>query len=552
MYLWRLRVTDFMNNRLIYLLISLMLVSLVGIIWIQTSWIRDSIAESERDFEVRVNNALNAVNDDIDTEEAEKFLKREFGGVDSLVNEFVFFPKDSNAILEVNVNHAEGSQPLVHDEVVIIESTPDSKNQAIVVGKGGRNSDRTIVVSDSIPDSIGQIVWDERIETRLEEIDSTLKERRIVVEQRHRVQSVVKRYTYEMLLTGDLKERIDPDSLENKIKQALNREGISGMFTYAVRNGNTNDFEEEYASVGFDTTNTGSAFTKRLFQNDRRNRMNYTLYVQPEDTSEFVWSRVWKMTLLSILFTVLIVLSFGYALYFIFKQKKISQIKNDFINNMTHELKTPLASISLASASINHPEIIKNPEEVRRLTKMIDAEKERINSHVERVLDTAALDSGELKLSLETVPVLPLLQSAQKNVELSLKHTEGIISLPEEIYLNVQGDPFHLTNVFTNILDNSIKYRSSDPPEIKVEIREKDKMVQISFEDNGIGMTSKQQKHAFDAFYRAETGDVHNRKGFGLGLSYVRGVVQKHGGQVFLKSKPRQGTTVIIELRYHE
>jgi len=527
-----------------------MLISLVGIIWIQTSWISDSIAERERDFRVRINNALNKVNNDIETDEAENFLKQEFGGVDSLVNEFIFLPKDSGSVIEVNVNHGNESNPVIMDEVVVIESNEDSEgSQTIVIEERKDKSNQKIIISDSVFESGGTKVWNERAEIALEKMaDSILDKQKVILEKRHRVQSVVKRYTYEMLLTGELKERIKPDSLRSKLKDALKQEGVHGQFAYAVRNGNTQKFEKNYVSPKFDSTKVGNAFKKRLFQSDRRDKMNYTLFVQPENPGDFVWSKVWKMTVLSIAFTVLILLSFGYALYFIFKQKKVSQIKNDFINNMTHELKTPLASISLASASIKHPEIIKNPDEVRRLTKIIEDEKERINSHVERVLDTAALDSSELKLSLEPVSAADIIEKARKNIDLSLQQVDGTILLPENTNFEVMGDSFHLINVFTNILDNGIKYRNVDPPMIRISLEEEDEKVVFSIEDNGIGMTPKQQKHAFDAFYRAESGDVHNRKGFGLGLSYVRGVVQKHGGKVELRSKLGQGTIVIIEL----
>ncbi len=525
-----------------------MLVSLVGIIWIQTSWIGDAIAEQEQDFEVRVNEALNTVNDSIDTEEVELFLKDKFGGVDSLVNEFIVLPGNhENAVVEINVAHGRDTNaPVLRNEMMIIHSSGESHNDHMMIVHDSVDVNNIVISDDSIPDSNG-VVWTEKLEARMDALDSTLNHD-VFVEHRSRVKSFVKRYTYETLLTGELEDRIEPKDLKDKIGKALKKEGIPGKFAFAVKNGKTGEFELEYTSKSFDSTATDAAYAKKLFQSDRGNRMNYTLYVQPEDSSNFVWAKVWKMTALSIVFTVLILLSFGYALYFIFKQKKISQIKNDFINNMTHELKTPLASISIATASINHPEIIKNPEEVRRLTRVIEDEKDRINSHVERVLDTAALDSGELKLSTDEVAISEILQRAAKNTELSLMHVNGKLSLPESGDIKVVGDVFHLTNVFTNIFDNSIKYRSEKAPHISVSIASAGSSVSVSIKDNGIGMTAKQQKQAFDKFYRAESGNIHNRKGFGLGLSYVQSVVKKHNGSVGIKSKLNEGTTVIIEL----
>lgn len=537
-----------MNNRLIYILISFMLISLVGIIWIQTSWIIDAIAEQEQDFEVRVNEALNTVNDSIDTEEVELFLKRKFGGVDSLVNDFIVFPKPGDSpVIEMQVKHNDRIGNGQEDEITIIHSSKEQRKGRISVRNDSVLTSRIKLSQDSLQDTVGNFVWSEKYITTHNELDSAAQHE-VFIEQRDRVRSVVERYTIETLFTGDLKDRIKPNDLKDKIGKALKKEGIAGNFAFAVKNGSTGELEPDYVSKNYAADRSSAAFSKKLFQSDRANRMNYTLYVQPEDSGNFVWGKVWKMTALSVLFTILILLSFGYALYFIFKQKKVSQIKNDFINNMTHELKTPLASISIATASINHPEIIQKPEEVRRLTKIIEDEKDRINSHVERVLDTAALDSGELKLSNETLQITEILQRAAKNTELALIQAKGTVKLPNSDAFEVVGDGFHLTNVFTNILDNSIKYRSDKAPEISVSIVPNEHTISVSIQDNGIGMTAKQQKLAFDKFYRAETGNIHSRKGFGLGLSYVQSVIEKLQGTVGIKSKLGEGTTVTIAL----
>lgn len=525
-----------------------MLVSMVGIIWIQTSWISSSIAEQEKDFEVRVNEALNTVNDSIDIQEVELFLKREFGGVDSLVKEFIVLPDmREEAILEINVKQDDAHKNIHRDEMKIIHSPGKQKGERRIIRHDSMDMRSVIITDDSLSDSAQNIFWSEKVEAIYSGTDS-LRDREHIVKKRDRVKSVVQRYTLETLLTGKLSDRIDPKDLKDKIGKALKKEGITGSFAFAVKNDATGAFEPDFVSKNYDSTRTKSAFSKELFQSDRSNKMNYTLYVQTDDSSNFVWARVWKMTALSILFTVLILLSFGYALYFIFKQKKVSQIKNDFINNMTHELKTPLASISIATASINHPQVIKNPEEVRRLTRLIEDEKDRINSHVERVLDTAALDSGELKLSTDQLSIHEILVRSIKNVELALQQVNGVISLPEDEEIILVGDAFHLTNAFTNILDNSIKYRSDQAPNIVVTVEQNNSTVSVAIQDNGIGMTTKQQKQAFEKFYRAETGNIHNRKGFGLGLSYVQSVVKKHHGSVEIKSKLEEGTTVIVEL----
>lgn len=530
-----------MKNRLIYGLIGLMLVSLIGIISIQNNWITDAIAERERDFRVHVNDALNAFNDAIEDEETEIFIERRFGGVDSILGDVIFEPEQGVSKVEVQIKESNDGVKDTRELVILSESNQkNTRRHQIDI-----HSFDTVRRSESMRE--GNLQWRETLNEHLKDLDSTLKEEEVMLHRIHNVESMVEHYTFEMMLTGDLEDRIQPDELEKKLKKSLHKEGIYTPFEFAVKNTESGNIEEEFTSKGFSSSETEGQFVKKMFPHDRQNRMSYELIVQPGDNGNYVWARVWKMTMLSIVFTVLILITFGYALYFIFKQKRLSQIKNDFINNMTHELKTPLASISLATSSIKHPEIINNPDEIRRLSQIIETEKERINHHIERVLDTAALDAGELRLQFEPVSVTGILQRAQKNVELALLNSGGTFEVTGGDVL-VTADPFHLTNALTNIFDNSIKYRSERPVKISVKISSEGSNCKLSISDNGIGMTAREQKLAFDTFYRAESGDIHNRKGFGLGLSYVKSVIEKHRGSVSLISKRNEGTTVEILL----
>lgn len=526
-----------MKNRLIYGLIALMLVSLLGIIWIQTGWINDAIAERERQFEVHINNALNAVNESIDTDEAELILQRQLGSVDSLVNGMVMM-KTEDGHLTVNIGEHDVS---VQNERS--ESNDKEENNFFERRIEIRTSEKRGGATQT-----DELVWEENADKDRVRFDS-LKELHELT--RHRIQnieSVVEHYTVELLLSGELKNRLNAKSLKEKLATALHQEGIQGDFAFAVKNLKTNKWEEDFVSDGFERSGTSLQYEKKLFPDDRLSATTYSLILQPQDRGNHVWSKVWKMAVLSVIFTVLILLSFGYALYFIFKQKKISQVKNDFINNMTHELKTPLASISLAVSSINHAEVITNPEEIKRLTEIIGAEKERMNQHIERVLDTAALDAGEMSLKFERVDVRELIRRAMENVDLALRSVNGSWDLQADESVLIAGDTFHLINVFTTIMDNSIKYRSEAPLNIKIRISVRNATCVITFSDNGIGMSSREQRLAFDAFYRAETGDVHNRKGFGLGLSYAKGVIEKHKGSIALSGKKGEGTTVEVQL----
>ena len=514
-----------------------MLVSLLGIIWIQTGWINDAIAERERQFEVHINNALNAVNESIDTDEAELILQQQFGSVDSLVHGMVTMTTQDGHVT-VNIGERDVS---VQSE--LSESETDKENNFVERRIEIRTSEKRDGTTET-----DELVWEENADNERVRFDS-LKELRELT--RHRIQnieSVVEHYTVELLLAGELKNRLNTETLSEKLSTALHREGIQGDFAFAVKNVKTNQLEDGFVSDGFVQSGDRLQYEKRLFPNDRLSATAYSLLLQPQDRSNHVWSKVWKMAVLSCVFTVLILLSFGYALYFIFKQKKISQVKNDFINNMTHELKTPLASISLAVSSINHSEVISNPEEIKRLTKIIATEKERMNQHIERVLDTAALDAGEMSLKFEKLEVGEVVQRARENMDLAVRSVNGTLTLHPDETAQIVGDAFHLINVFTTIMDNSIKYRSEKPLEIKIGITVRNNSCIITFTDNGIGMSSREQRLAFDAFYRAETGDVHNRKGFGLGLSYAKRVIEKHRGSIALSGRKGEGTTVEVQL----
>lgn len=519
-----------MKNRLIYSLIVLMSVSLVGIISIQVLWISDAIEQQTNNFKSHVNDALNRVNTSISEDEAIFFIDEKFGGLDSLVKEVRFIGDDNQ-----------------QSEQIIIENTPIGEKRIevkydYVDSKVGEGADEKREVRSSS--------WVKKLEIRSDDTDSVLIEMKdIDTSKLKSVTSFVEHFTFEKSLSGVLEDRIAPDSLRRKLKQALKEEGIDGEFSYAVFNDESKQIEGKFKSSKFNEQASKSTYTKELFPNDRLNRGKYKLNVQFENEGSYVWKSVRLMAFSSGIFTILILLSFGYALYFIFKQKKISQIKNDFINNMTHELKTPLATISLATSSIKHPEIIGNKYEIERFTTIIEKEKQRMNAHIERVLEIAALDKGEVELSKTTINLNELIKQSIENSQLSLNEVGGEIDFVEpKDNVIFQGDTYHLLNVINNIIDNGIKYRSDRSPKIKIELKQNETAIQIRISDNGIGMDSTTKKLAFDKFYRAEKGNIHATKGFGLGLSYVKKIVEAHAGNVTIESKLGEGTTVIITL----
>jgi len=526
-----------------------MLIALIGIISIQSIWISNSIKEKKAEFTTHINDALNKVNYHIDEDEAVLFIKQQFGGVDSLMHDIIVEDKIIHEVREteedvVFINSEDGKE-----NVVIINSDDEDTEQQIQITISDENHTihRTHEHLLELEDE-----WHHKLEIKMEQVDSILEANEFLEENerentRKHVTSVIKRFSYEHLLTGNLEDRISKEELEDKLQATLKEEGITSPFEYAVYNDSENEFEEAFISTGFDKDEK-PLISKKLFPNDRSHNQAYMLQLQFENRSGFVWKEVQSMVLLSIAFTVLILICFSFSLYFIFKQKKISRVKNDFINNMTHELKTPLASISLAAASIKHPEVINKKEEVEHFLEVIENEKKRINSHIEKVLDIAALDSGELKLNREQTDLVQLVNNSIQNISLSLSEYKGTCSFNTEIEsTSIQGDAFHLTNVFTNILDNSIKYRKENLA-ITISLVHKDNSYFISFSDNGIGMNKNTQKLAFDKFYRAESGNIHNSKGFGLGLSYVKSIIKAHKGNVTISSDIDKGTVITIEI----
>ncbi len=260
----------------------------------------------------------------------------------------------------------------------------------------------------------------------------------------------------------------------------------------------------------------------------------------------YIWRSVWPTLMGTILFTGIVIYSFAYTIFVIFRQKKLSEIKTDFINNMTHEFKTPIATISLAVDSITSPAIASQPERVRRFADIIKAENRRMNSQVEKVLQMALLDRNQIEINQRPVNVHDLLEKATDHMSLQVDHRGGTIICEYRAASPViLADETHLSNVFHNLLDNANKY-SPDQPDITVRTSDNDQHIEIEIEDKGIGMTQEDKKRIFDKFYRVHTGNLHDVKGFGLGLSYVKKIVDLHKGSIKVKSEPGKGSRFIL------
>jgi two-component system phosphate regulon sensor histidine kinase PhoR len=262
----------------------------------------------------------------------------------------------------------------------------------------------------------------------------------------------------------------------------------------------------------------------------------------------YVFKNLGGMLGLVVLFSLFMIITFATTLNMILKQKKLSEVKSDFINNMTHEFKTPLATIGLALDSIKHPGVAGKPDQIDKFTGIIAQENKRLTSHVEKILQLAKMEKGELVISKESTDLNELIEEAIQSFQLKLEARGCMLTVDLEKNLSaLMIDPSHIFNAVANLIDNAIKY-SPETPVINITSRRKLGFVEVQVEDEGIGMSPEEQKKAFKTFYRAQKGDLHNVKGFGLGLSYTREVIRLHGGEMILKSQAGKGTTIGFKL----
>lgn len=239
----------------------------------------------------------------------------------------------------------------------------------------------------------------------------------------------------------------------------------------------------------------------------------------------------------------LIISYFIYILYVILKQKRLSEVKNDFINNMTHEFKTPLSTISISSEALLKPNILERPERIQRYAGIIADESRRLRTHVDKILEIALLDAEKPKLKFECFDMNESVRTAAEMLQVKVEELKGSITLNlQAVDLPIEGDRHHIQNILFNLIENGIKY-SEGQPRIQISTKKEGKYALVSIKDSGIGIPKKAIRHIFEKFYRVSTGNVHNVKGFGLGLHYVYKMVRAHGGKINVKSVQGQGST---------
>ncbi len=356
----------------------------------------------------------------------------------------------------------------------------------------------------------------------------------------------------------DLINRIDLDLLKKKLKSEFTNAHLDEGLEYGVYDNRRQKFiirnGRELTERGSDTSRhtdlMRSDYRVSIFDNDSEIHGQIIAYSPQKE--EVIFNSIWYNLAASLLFVVIILGCFVYTIYVILFQKKLSEMKTDFINNMTHEFKTPIATISLATDSIASPRVLADPEKVKRFTGIIKQENKRMNDQVEKVLQMAKLDKNKLNLNLTDVDLNDVVTDAAVYISLQVEPRGGSVetNLLAEPAI-VEGDITHISSLINNLLDNANKY-SSETPKIIVSTRNVSKGVEVTVKDHGLGMSREARKNIFDRFYRVHSGDRHDVKGFGLGLSYVKTITEVHKGTINVKSELGKGSSFIVTFPYRQ
>ncbi len=341
-------------------------------------------------------------------------------------------------------------------------------------------------------------------------------------------------------------------SLDSLLTRELKNQGIKTPFEFGIYNPGRNTMVREKTGT-YTNSLLLSPYAFRLFSNDIFANPEYLLLYFPQQ-ERYILSQMNTMLATSIVLLMIIVSSFAFTIFTIFRQKKLSVMKNDFINNMTHELKTPISTISLACQALIDQDVKKSETLYQSYINVINEENERLGLLTEKVLQTALIEKARIRLTLAGVDIHELIENAIQKIGLQVKTKHGTIStLYQAKYSFVKADKVHLTNVFSNLLDNANKY-SPHAPEITVITENASDGVLIHVEDKGVGISRTNQKKIFENLYRVSTGNIHDVKGFGLGLGYVKSIVESHDGKVSLESEPNKGSrfSVFIPFGYND
>jgi two-component system, OmpR family, phosphate regulon sensor histidine kinase PhoR len=506
-----------MKRKTIVLLAVFFFLVISGLIMIQLYWIRNAIAITDQQFRYNANKALESVVLDL---EAQELIDRIVDEIDPESSDSVTAIISSNSPLANRLRGYKSSAEL--SEIY----NPDNSGKPLLITNTGQKIYITAKEISPIPD-------EEITEPSPQVITAGLTKR--VSNKIVYLESIMEKILQN---TPDIRERIDPSKINEQLRKALNNVGIHLDFEFSIRSGRLGTI---WSTSGFTDKPGTNKFIIQLFPNDPVPSQNQiVLYCLQEQ--QYKYEKIGSLGIMSLVFALLLLVLSTSTFIFIFRQKKMSEIRNDFINNMTHELKTPISTISLASQMIADKTIPDSNKNITHLAKIISDESVRLKYQVEKVLQMAIFEKMKTKLSFTRMDVHKIIDKAVENFSLQIESRNGTIRKDFQASNPfAMIDEIHFLNAVSNLIDNAIKY-TDENPEIAISTRNNKKGILLMIEDNGIGISKENLNRIFDKFYRVPSGNVHNVKGFGLGLTYVKKITEEHNGSIKVESQLNKGT----------
>ncbi len=511
----------------------MMSIAMLGLIAFQWYWIDSVTSANEVRFKQDVTEVLNTVSEKLEKQEALAAVNHQ--------NRYYQTKPPRNVVRQWSTQ----GQLQVSDNLVVRKDTITGPSgvQIIAEFKASSGVSSYSFESSGVPNERMTALQKENLR-QMEELNQQLRK---LSNKTAMVFSVLENV---MVDTRAPLSRFNPNQLDSMLSKELQNKGIDLPYSHGVL------IPQEKRFIYLKNTDQtvalqNSELRSSLFPNDLVGQAS-ELVIDFPGKEEYLLKKIWVTMVSSGVLVMLILFCFGYAVRTIVHQKKLSEMKNDFINNMTHELKTPIATISLATEALTDNEISETPGLRARYLKAINDENHRLGDQVEKVLQMAALDKNDLNLKYEEVDLIPLLRGIEEKGSLQVEKNDGQLKLNiDSESLMVWGDKAHLTNVFFNLVDNAVKY-SPDDLFISIRAHQKDDNILVSVQDHGLGMTKESIRNIFQKFYRVSTGNIHNVKGFGLGLAYVKSIVDAHQGEVIVESELGKGSKFTVSLpRYH-
>ena len=530
-----------------------MSLAVLGLVLFQHDWMRQAINANSQQFDKQVLEAMQRVSRQVTKQEAYESALR-------TMEELVF--EGDTLMNKIRIRQAADSLSLVTSSSLHVFRTdlmnmtvPEPKQPQILAELKSREEDMRVRLKEQHHEMMQAHEQMNQVEATYERIvdGDTVRgfwRQQDTAEENRMFTIVVNENSFET--SQGLQDRLARTPIDSLLSVALLEQGIDLPYQYGVID-LRNDTLALANAPGEYPPLKHSKYQVSLFEQDFLRKQPALLSVHFPDRNAFIWRQIAVNMGSSILLIAVILFCFVYAIRTILRQKKLSEIKNDFINNMTHEFKTPVATVGLAVEALQDASLGDMPELRQRYLQIIGEENRRLGMQVEKVLQIATLDRQELKLKLERTDVHAVIETAMEKINLQVAKREGTIRTQLEARpAEVDADPLHLTNIIFNLLDNANKY-SLKEPDIEISTRNQKNGLWITVADRGMGMTREVINKIFDKFYRVPTGNLHDVKGFGLGLAYVKAMVEAHHGEIRVKSQPNEGSTFELFIPYtHE